>query len=372
MKKFSYSELAIIFAAPTMLAMIPKHAITNKVSSKMDSLMPTSNYTMIDNDIIGYDSLRFSRPGAKFETLDLSFNTLSKLLWQLVIPSSIASRFQSQSYDLDQAKTIYDAYQRSTWTQSVDILDARDRALDFNRTGFDLITDEAFSTFDWDNIASAEVQEKLHNMMAPIIDHYYPNATSFFIGPPIKRHALSLKATNGPHMDYVPDDEMREAFYANNEIPTNQKIVQCLMGKGHCKQEDEELGAILGAWLPTMNTPVCDKPLAIMDSSTSSPNDVTTITASVPSMKLWTKPLSQMFAIVNFNPLQRWYYYSYQTPNEMLLFHHYKRDKTHVWGNPHSSFMVSGCGDEYETRGSTEMRIAVFFEKEKYPVQRAR
>lgn len=156
-------------------------------------------------------------------------------------------------------------------------------------------------------------------------------------------------------MDYVPDDILREEFYSRNEIPENQKVVQCLMG--HCTNEGEELGAILGAWVPTMNTPVCDKPLAVIDASSSSPDDVTTITASVPDMKLWGKSLQQQFAIVNWNPLQRWYYCSYQTPSQMLLFH--------VWGNPHSSFIVNGCGDEYETRGSTEMRNAVFFEKKR-------
>ena len=362
MKKFSETELAILFfVATAIMAVVPKNVISNKVGAGMDALLPTPNYTMIGNNLMRYDSLRFAKPGVEFELMDLSFGNFFQMLLRFIIPTSIANRFLSQSYDADQTKGIYGTLQRGTWTQSVDILDARTMVNDFNRTGFDLITDDAFSTFDWDNIASSAVQKDLHDMMAPIISKYYPNATRFSITPPIRRNAFSLKAVNSPHVDYVPDDEEREAFYKENEIPAYQKTMQCLMGR--CSNKSEELDVILGVWVPTMNTPVCDKPLAVLDSSSSDFHDSTPITMALPSMKLFGKTHKQMFSIMNYKPEQKWYYYSYQTPSEMLLFHHYNRDKTNVWGNAHSSFLVSGCGSEYEPRNSIEMRVGVFFEK---------
>jgi hypothetical protein len=47
MKKFSMTEIAVLFAAPTMMALVPMMSIANKVSKGMDTLMPTANYTMI-------------------------------------------------------------------------------------------------------------------------------------------------------------------------------------------------------------------------------------------------------------------------------------------------------------------------------------
>ena len=99
---------------------------------------------------------------------------------------------------------------------------------------------------------------------------------------------------------------------------------------------------------------VFDKPLAIMDASTISPDDVTTVKAKT---NVLGKTQHLMFAFPKWSAVHKWYYYSYQTPSEMLLFHHYNRDKTNVWGNPHSSFTVSGCGDEHESRKSIEMRF---------------
>ena len=163
-------------------------------------------------------------------------------------------------------------------------------------------------------------------------------------------------------MDYVPNDAQRNEFYKTNKAPEYQEVVQCLLG--NCDTEQDELGLILGAWVPTnMNSPVCDKPFAVVDASTSQPEDVSVISATIPSTERFGKSRQQMFAIINWDPSHKWYYYPYQKPNEMLIFHHYNQDKRHVWGNAHSGFQVSGCSDEYDTRSSIEMRIAVFFER---------
>ena len=111
---------------------------------------------------------------------------------------------------------------------------------------------------------------------------------------------------------------------------------------------------------------VCDKPMAVVDASTTSADEIKTIKVNIPTARMTGKTSQPfMFGIMQWNPFHKWYYYPYQKPNEMMLFHHYNRDKTHIWGNAHSSLMVPGCSDEYETRGSTELRIAVFFPRER-------
>lgn len=363
MKKFSSSKIAILFfAAPVIVNLIPnKEAVTMKVSKGFDQVLwPEANYTMRNTDFLGYDTFRFAMPRVEFAELDLSFGSAFQMLRSILIPSSIIGKiFSNPSSKPDQAVNIFDAYFKSTWVKPVDILDARSRDIDFNRAGFNLITDDVFANFDWDDIGSTEVLEKLHQAIIPHLKKYYPNATRFLIGPPVKRSATSLKAINGPHLDFSPDDAVREKFHEEHEIHTEHVITRCIMG--YCDNNEEELRLVLGAWVPTMSTPVCDKPLAIMDASTISPDDVTTVKAKT---NVLGKTQHLMFAFPKWSAVHKWYYYSYQTPSEMLLFHHYNRDKTNVWGNPHSSFTVSGCGDEHESRKSIETRIAAFFPKE--------
>lgn len=363
MKKFSSSEIAILFfAAPVIVNLFPsKEAFTTKVSKGFDQVLwPAANYTMRNTDFLGYDTFRFAKPGVEFAELDLSFGSAFQVLRNILVPSRIPGKiFSNQSFKSNQAMNIFDAYFKSTWVKPVDILDARSRDIDFNRAGFDLITDDVFATFDWEEIGSSEVLEKLHQAMTPHLRKYYPNATRFLIGPPVKRSATSLKAINGPHLDFSPDDALRENFHQEHEVHAEHVITRCMLG--HCDNSEEELRLVLGAWVPTMSTPVCDKPLAFIDASTVSPDDVTTVRGKTDVLG---KTQNFLFAFAKWRPEHTWYYYSYQTPSEMLLFHHYNQDKTNVWGNPHSSFTVSGCGDEYETRKSIEMRIAVFFPKE--------
>jgi len=324
-------------------------------------IWPAANYHMEGTDFIQYDSFRFARPGVEFSDLEFSVSSTFQTLWNYIVPSHIMDKlFHRQTFKSQKAMSILDAYFKSTWTQPVDILDARKRDIKFADTGFELFKDDAFMNIDWDKVDTPEVMQQLEEIMTPMIKAQYPNASRLKFSPPILRTAVSLRAVNAPHIDYVPSDEMREAFHAKNPVHKNQKLMPCLLGQ--CDTEEDQLGMILGAWVPTMKTPVCDKPLAIMDASSSTADNVTPI---VSRAKLFRRTLSQMFAIINWSPSQRWYYYSYQKPNEVLLFHHYNKDKSHAWANPHSSMTVSGCGSEYESRSSTEVRVIVFFPKDK-------
>jgi hypothetical protein len=76
------TEIAVLFTAPAMMALVPKTSIANKVSKGMDTLMSTANYTITNNDVMRYDSLHFSKPGVEFEVLDLSMNNIFTMLFQ--------------------------------------------------------------------------------------------------------------------------------------------------------------------------------------------------------------------------------------------------------------------------------------------------
>ena len=359
---FSSVELAMLICATPVILMTSKDTITKKISAGIDSIMPTANYTMSNNDVLGYDSLRFAVPDMEMVHVDFTVGSILQTFWHIIVPTTLADKFKSQSYGLGAIENVYDTFKKSTWTQPVDIFDARTLDNDFNRTGFDLITDDAFPTFDWNNVDQHEVMEKLHKIMKPHISNYYPNATRILIGTPIKRNTLSIKIINSAHIDFVPNDEQREAFYKKNKFPGYQ-VIQCLLG--NCDTEDDEFGTILGAWVPTTKTPVCDKPLAMLDASSISPEDVSVASVTIPSLqRRFEKPVQQMTGIIKHKPEHKWYYYPYQKSNEMILFHHYNRDKRNVWGNPHSGLTFSGCSNEYETRSSVELRIAVFFPKE--------
>jgi hypothetical protein len=52
------TEIAVLFTAPAMMALVPKASIANKVSKGMDTLMSTANYTITNNDVMRYDSLQ--------------------------------------------------------------------------------------------------------------------------------------------------------------------------------------------------------------------------------------------------------------------------------------------------------------------------
>ena len=364
MKKFSSTQTILAIAASVILAVGQSSRWIDILGVGVDHILTiTPNYTMsAGNDVLGYDSLKFVMNTDEETELELNLGTLFKTLLRYIIPSSVTSKLSLQD-----PTSVIEFYQKRTWKQPIDILDARTADNDFNRTGFDLISDDAFPIFDWDNYESSqEVQAKLRKILAPHVYDYYPNATHFLIYQTTNRAPHTLKAANTPHIDISPDDDERDAFFAKHGFSAKQKMLSCLVGREEeCQREGEEVGVILGAWIPTMNTPVCDWPLALMDSSSSTSDDAVT------TLKLTNEFTSknyrhQIFSLANHDPKQRWYYYSYQKPNEMLLFHHYSRDKTYVWGNPHSSISLTGCSDEYESRASFDMRIVVFFKKEKH------
>ena len=113
---------------------------------------------------------------------------------------------------------------------------------------------------------------------------------------------------------------------------------------------------LLGIWKPISLSPVCDYPLAVMDSSTLDFDHHIPVDLSV---NLPNRTLHFLAADIVHSPEQRWYYYPFQTQKEVLIFHQYSEGKQ--LANPHTSFLNKNCPKGSASRISVDMRVALFF-----------
>lgn len=241
----------------------------------------------------------------------------------------------------------------------VDIWDARKAAdqISFEKSGFMLHTMERPSeTAEWRDV---EDIKKFQNEMEPKLRELYPAAKRIVWTHNMVRggHKWTDQpgAVDGPHLDYSQNDTARLEFF--DEWPINEQAKELPMLVGDYDSKDEKLGVILGIWKPVyMKNPVCDHPLAIMDASTFLPEHERPYRLHINFGFFRYDTLSG--AIVH-DPSQKWYYYPFQTSEEVLIFTQYSRGKW--WANPHGSFKNPNCPDNHETRQSIEMRVGLFF-----------
>ena len=190
-----------------------------------------------------------------------------------------------------------------------------------------------------------------------------PNATRIKFTSNVLRGGTQFgdqpAAIDGPHLDYTQNDTAREEFH--KEYPVNEYVKEQLALSGEWDTEEEEVVALLGLWKPVlMNNPVCDHPLAVMDARTFSVEDSTPYPIHINFLVFI---LHNLNGAIHHRPEQKWYYYPFQTEDEVMVFHQYSKG-TH-FANPHTSFVNPNCPEGYETRVSIEMRAAVFEKKRK-------
>jgi len=305
----------------------------------------TASFDMKGTDILGYSELKFVKPDFEMISVNLSARTVLQTVVSYFLPSSLAEYFAT---DVQKAHD-------SMWSPKVDIHDARELDLDFEKTGFSLFQVNSIDKIDWSNDPSAV--DKFKEYVTPRLLEYYPNATRFVFSIPVQRGSgIGLRLINIVHTDFLPDLEKYAQFV--EEYPPDKDMIKIMAGQHDT--DKEEMGAILGLWTPTgMKTPVCDRPLAVVDIDTVQTEDFKPLEVH---LNYFLKIVHVLSGFVGYRPEHKWYYYSYQKPNEVLLFHQYMRSRS--LSNPHSSFYNSQCGDEYDTRTSTEFRVAVFWEKQ--------
>ena len=155
-----------------------------------------------------------------------------------------------------------------------------------------------------------------------------------------KRKQCCLK---WPHLDFHQDDQARQEFHQEFPVLDNPRSEMKLMLE-ETNEEEHKLGVILGVWKPLAPEKVCDYPLAVMDTRTFHPNNLAKNRFHLTFMPGIT--LHNLNGAVSHDKDQRWYYYSYQTTREVLVFHHYSKGKW--FNNPHTSFLNKNCPKKSE------------------------
>lgn len=248
-------------------------------------------------------------------------------------------------------------------SHNVTIHDARQSPGTFHETGFTLIKlDQEPETKDWRY--SSEDIHLFHHLMTPYLQDLYPQAKRIEWFGNVRRggeEAKDLPRSSRAHLDYHQDDEERDKFYRQFPLPP-----RIMMGDrseprallGHLDTEDEKLGVILGVWKPLSPSQICDYPLALMDARTFEPKNQILNYLHINMIAFIYNNLN---GGITFSPTQKWFYYSRQTPLEVLVFHQYTKGK---WlANPHTSFLNKNCpgGTESEERMSVELRVGLYF-----------
>lgn len=338
-------SVTMLFAAMALL-FITSSGLKEKL--QVGDILQTkdASFALNGTDILGYSELKFVKSDYETIALNLSARSVLQTVLNYLLPSWIAERYKT---DIQKAHD-------SMWSPKVDIHDARERDLNFEKTGFSLFQIDSIDKIDWEK--DTEAVDKFKDLVSPHLFEYYPNATRFTFSIPVQRGAgLGLRLINIVHTDFLPDHKKAVEFF--EEYPPDKEMIQIFAGEQDT--EKEELGAILGLWTPRgMKTPVCDRPLAVVDISTVYQEDFKPLKVHLNGY--FTKAVNILSGLLNYRAGHKWYYYSYQKPDEVLLFHQYLRSRQ--LSNPHVSIINSECGSEYESRVSTEFRVAVFWEKQ--------
>lgn len=245
--------------------------------------------------------------------------------------------------------------------RNITILDARQEQLDFAKTGFTLVTmPKESQTQDW---RGTDDIKTFHSEFEPEIRKLFPTVKRIEWTYNVIRNGVKFgdqpAAVNALHLDFTQNDSARSQYHRKYSPFPMDKTVPILLGEHDT--EDEELGALLGVWKPAhMSTPVCDKPLLLMDASTFSADEERPYEVHIDFM---VANLHNLNGAITYSPRQKLYYYPFQTTREVLVFHQYSRGRH--FANPHGSFLNPNCPSDSQPRISVEMRVGLFFSKTK-------
>ena len=290
-------------------------------------------------NVINYRGFRFRNPREKDVAISTeTHTTLQRIFW------------------------ILDNMWNAKWCyETVDIRDARRLDLSFEKTGFTLMKlDKPSSTSNWRDTVDIE---KFRDEIRPEILKRFPGAcriefSTFSVVRGGDCEGDKYPLIDGPHLDYTQDDDAREEYYKRYSIPNAIEHEAVL---GLHDTDDEEVRTVVGIWKPVyMKTPVGDFPLALMDASTFKPEDERLLEIHQGS---GDTEFNGLDGLPVFSPDQRWYYYPFQTDQEVLLFTHYTKGR--FFCNPHCSFASSNYPESFDSRVSFEMRAVIFYPNEK-------
>ena len=250
--------------------------------------------------------------------------------------------------------------------KNITFVDARKHSPgSFHDTGFTLIQlDEEPDVTDWRTNGfldpNADVK-KFHKQMEPHLMKLYPDTKRIVWTHNVVRGGSRVgdqPFALGPHLDYHPDNELRKEYH--REYPPKASFIDVttepdiLMGA--LDDEETKLKVLLGVWKPIYPDKICDHPLAVMDVRTMKEELLTMAKTSFNYFFMYFYNLS---AGIVYSPEQKWYYYPFQTTQEVLVFHQFTSG-TKFFANPHTSFSNKNCPPDTKPRISVEFRVALF------------
>ena len=255
----------------------------------------------------------------------------------------------------------------SVVSHTVTIHDARKKSPgSFHETGFTLIDlEEDPATTDWRTPSTTNEDadiKKFYAQLEPHIMKLYPQTKRLQWTFNVLRGGLPTSFGKefgdqprvvNPHLDYHQNDTARLAFHEDFPAMKGQEA-ELLMSLGD--DDSSKLGVLLGVWKPLRPERVCDFPLAFMDTRTFD-NEHQNLNKL--HVSLGPSTFHNLNGAVSYSPTQMWYYYSFMTTREVVLFHQYSKDRFFV--NPHGSFFNKNCPEGTEKRTSVEIRVALFF-----------
>ena len=245
---------------------------------------------------------------------------------------------------------------------NVTIHDARKESLgSFHDTGFTLIElAEDPLTTDWRTTTMMDADpdiRKFHKQMEPYIRELYPDVKrldwNYNVVRGGDRFGDQPPAVGHPHLDFHQNDTDRRIFHEEFP-PLKGTEAELLIEQGD--NHDGKLGVVLGVWKPLHPSAICDYPLAVMDARTFDPEHQSKNKFHI---SLGFLTFQNLMAVSSYSPRQKWAYYSFQTPREVLIFHQYSKNR--FFANPHTSFHNKNCPEGWGTRISVEMRLNLFF-----------
>jgi hypothetical protein len=106
-----------------------------------------------------------------------------------------------------------------------------------------------------------------------------------------------------------------------------------------------------------MRTPICDHPLAMASAATFQAEKIRNHEVH---FEFWPfKDLHTLSGGIVYDESLKWYYYSFQEDDEVLLFTQFTKDQ--FFANPHTSFTNPSCDESFNTRMSIELRVGLFW-----------
>lgn len=217
--------------------------------------------------------------------------------------------------------------------ENVTIYDARGKDFSFHETGFTLYKMPRPSyTTNWRSTTDIK---KFQTEMEPFLREQVPGAKRFEWTYNLVRGGNNLNdepiLVDNVHLDYTQNDTLREQFHSQYPVLNDKEVTtQLPFLLGHNDTATQKLAVVLGVWKPVhMISPVCDHPLTIMDARTFSPEDErpTGVHAKFLHFSFKTPKVSLLAShglvgSIVHRASQRWWYYSMQRTDEVLVFTH--------------------------------------------------